>query len=218
MPFSEKPSELILGFGLVLLGAFMLFFGWKQDYQLIATLSLIPMLFGMVYCLYGAFLAKALMFPILYLLLLMPPPMGVLDATTMPMRYGVSVATEHLLKFFHYPISREGLLLSIGGREVYLGESCSGFRSLITLASLGLAYIYVSKNSLKNKWLLTVSILPLATLGNLVRATSVVLATHYMGFTKEHQFFHDFSGFLMFAIMLGGLMTVESFLNKPLKR
>jgi len=218
IPVTHKTSEATIGLSLIVLGALMLDFGWKREYQLVSTLSLIPLLFGMIYYLCGSAFVKALTFPILYLLLLVPPPLGVLDSITLPMRFGASIATEHILKLFNYPISREGLLLSIGGQQVYLGEACSGFRSLITLASLGLAYIYISKNSLLNKGLMSAAIAPLALAGNLIRVVSVVLVTYYLGVTKGQAFFHDFSGFVMFAIMIGGLVGVESLLNKKNKR
>ncbi len=55
------------------LGLFMFIFGWKWDYLMITTLSLVPVLYGVVLFLYGGKMAKELSFPILYLLLLVPP-------------------------------------------------------------------------------------------------------------------------------------------------
>ena len=213
-PEPNHKAASLQGLLLLVLGLLMFTFGWKRDYQFIATLSIIPLLFGTVIYLYGTRTAKAVSFPIFYLLLLVPPPVGILDSITLPMRYGVSTTTEHILRAFHYPISREGLLLSIGGQQVYLGEACSGFRSLITLASLGLAYIYISKNNLMTKCVMAASIVPLALIGNLVRVTAVVLVTYYLGETRGQKFFHDSSGLAMFLILILGLIGVEKLLEK----
>ena len=85
--------------------------------------------------------ATNILFPILYLLLLVPPPLGILDQLTLPMRYSSSVASAFILKIFHYPVTREGLLLTIGEHEIFMGAPCSGLRSLITMIALGLVYI-----------------------------------------------------------------------------
>ena len=70
------------GLALLIPGIIMFIFGWRQDYLLISTLSLIPLLYGIIIYLYGILAARALSFPILYLLLLVPPPLGVLDSIT----------------------------------------------------------------------------------------------------------------------------------------
>ena len=190
-------------------GLLTFIFGWRQGYFSLATFSLIPLLYGLTGWLYGGAVVRVLWFPIAYLLLLVPPPMGIIDSVTLPMRHGVSFVTEHLVRLAGYPITRNGLLLSIGGHEVFLGEACSGFRSLITLSSLGLAYIFLSKTGKPRKLLMTASIIPLALLGNLIRVVSVVIVTYYLGESAGQKFFHDASGFVMFVVMLLGLLAIE---------
>lgn len=205
---SATPSLILFVFGIL-----MFIFGWRQDYLFITTLSLIPVLFGAILYLYGKKAGRILLFPIFYLLLMVPPPIGILDKITLPMRYGTSCFTSWILNIFHLPITRDGLLLSIGGHEIYMGPACSGFRSLITLISLGLAYIYVIKGDLKKKSLLFLSIIPLALLGNLIRVISVCLVTYWFGEKIGHTF-HDISGFLIFMVLIFGLMGLENFLEK----
>lgn len=191
-------------------------FGWRQEYLFIMTLSLIPLLFGITIYLYGPAVGKALAFPILYLLLLVPPPLGVLDSITIPMRYGVSVATQYILHIFNYPITRDGLLLSLGGHEVFMGAPCSGFRSLVTMISLGLAYAYVIKGAVRTKAVLITSIVPLALIGNLLRVVGICLVTFYFGETIGQKF-HDMSGFVIFIVLITGLIGIEALMEKPRK-
>lgn len=204
-PASQVLFPVIFVFGLI-----MFIFGWRQDYLSISTFSLLPVLLGLIGCLYGTRIVRILWFPIAYLLLLVPPPMGILDSLTLPMRYGVSIVTERLVGLFGYPITRDGLLLQIGGHDVFLGEACSGFRSLITLSSLGLAYIFISKSSQSRKLGMAAAIIPLALLGNLLRVIGVVIVTYYWGETLGQKFFHDASGFVMFVVMLTGLLAIEN--------
>ena len=212
---STAPKEKsLLGFSLLLLGLFLFIIGWRYDYLFLSTLSLIPNLFGITIYLYGTGMAKELIFPILYLLLMVPPPLGVLDAVTLPMRYGVSAVAYLVLRSFYFPIVKEGLLFSIEGQQLFMGPACSGFRSLITMMSLGLVYIYCSRSRLNKKLILTTSIIPLALLGNLIRIILMCIITYYLGEKIAQGFFHYFSGLVIFLIMLLGMMIVETSLNK----
>jgi len=204
---------LWMGLTLFLTGLFMFIFGWRQDYLFISTLSFIPTLFGLTIYLYGPAIAKALSFPILYLLLMAPPPLGILDNITLPMRYWISVFTAHILKMCHYPITQSGLMLSLGGHEIYMGAPCSGFRSLITMISLGLAYVYVIKGKAAKKVILLGAIVPLALMGNLLRVIGMCLITFHFGENIGHKF-HDISGFVIFVVLIFGLMGLDSILSR----
>ena len=161
--------------------------------------------------------ALPISFPILYLLLLIPPPFAILDSITLPMRHGISVATEAILRLLGYPISREGLLLTIGYNDIFMGQPCSGFRSLITMFSLVLVYVYISKGTMTKKLILTSFIVPMALFGNLVRVITLCLITFYFGEEAGQGFFHNFSGIVIFIITLLGLMGVENILDRKLK-
>jgi len=211
---NSKNSYHFFSISIFLLGLLMFIFGWRKDYLFITTLSIVPVLYGLIIYLYGTKMAKTLSFPILYLLLLVPPPFGVLDSVTLPMRRGTSVVTEAILRFFNYPITREGLLLTIGYNDIFMGQPCSGFRSLITMFSLVLVYVYVSEGNLVKKLIPTFFIIPLALLGNLVRVIALCLITFYFGEAAGQGFFHNFSGIVIFTITILGIIGVESILNK----
>lgn len=211
--FSKNTCGNISGLSILLFGFFLFLLGWRWDFTFIVTLSIIPILYGLVSYLYGSAITKQLLFPILYLLLLVPIPVGVIDNITLPMRYGNSVATEVVLKLFHYPVGRKGLLLYIGDSVLFMGEPCSGFRSLITLFSLGLVYVYTARGSMLTKGILVFSIIPIALTGNFIRVLAICLITYYFGTEAGQGFFHKFSGILVFVITALGLAVFESVLN-----
>jgi len=207
------------GFLLIIVSLFFFTFGWRWSYVLIQTMSVIPLLFGMASFFYGPKIIRPLLFPILYLFLLVPPPIGVLDNITLPMRYFASSSAETILNIFHYPISREGLLLKLGGHEIFMGAPCSGFRSLITMLSLGLIYIYFYKGRPMKNLVLLLAIVPLAIVGNIIRVLTICLITFYFGEKAGQGFFHEFSGVIVFLIMLAGLMGLEKILrDRELKK
>ena len=211
---NAKPGNNYSGLVSLSMGILIFLFGSRFDYSLLITISLLPVLVGLIYFLYGIDTLKLLSFPIAYLLLLVPPPMSVIDSITLPMRYGISNLTEKILSLLNYPITREGLLLNIGYNDIFMGQPCSGFRSLITLFSLGLIYVYISKTRLINKVILILFVIPLALLGNLVRVITLCLITFYFGEEAGQGFFHNFSGIVMFIITILGLLGIETILNK----
>jgi exosortase len=215
---AKSPAAFYLpGFLLMLFSAFIFNFGWRWDYMLIQTISLIPMLIGLLTFLYGPAIFRPLLFPIFYLLLLVPPPLGILDAITLPMRHFASVAAEIVLRTLQYPVTREGLLLHLGGHEIFLGAPCSGFRSLITMLSLGLIYVYFNKGNFKKNLVLILAIVPLAIFGNVVRVLIITFLTYYFGSEVGQGFLHEFSGMVVFVIMLLGLMLLERIMRGPKK-
>ncbi len=203
-----------VGLFMLVFGASMFIFGWRQDYIFFTSLSLLLVIYGLTICLYGLKTTKVLFFPILYLILLVPIPIGIIDSITLPMRYGVSVVTEIILKLLLYPITREGLLLSIGNNELFIGQPCSGFRSLITMFSAGLIYVFISKTGFPQKSMLVASIIPLALLGNLFRIIILCLITYHFGEAAGQGFFHNFSGIMMIVLITVGLIGLEYCLEK----
>lgn len=211
---ASKPVGTDLLFPAVLLAGILLFIlGWRNDYLSLTAGSMIPVLIGLIGFLYGPKAVRTLAFPIAYLALMIPPPLGILDAITLPMRYGISAVAGGILKSFHYPVMRQGLLLYIGNQEIFMGAPCSGFRSLITMISLGLAYIHILKETRMNKFIILLSVVPLALFGNLLRVLSLCLVTYYFGQEAGQGFFHDFSGIIVFVIMILGLLGIEAYLK-----
>jgi len=209
-----EPGKNYYGLVSLSVGILIFLFASRFDYSFLITISLLPVLVGLVYSLYGIDTLKLLSFPIAYLLLLVPPPMSIIDSITLPMRYGISNLTEKILGLLNYPITREGLLLNIGYNEIFMGQPCSGFRSLITLFSLGLIYVYISKTRFINKVILIFFVIPLALLGNLIRVITLCLITFYFGEEAGQGFFHNFSGIVMFIITILGLIGIETILDK----
>jgi len=208
------PGREYLYTGLFLFGIACFIFSMRWDYLVIATFSLVPAIYGLVGMLYGKNVLSLVRFPVLYLLLLVPPPLGIVDNLTLPMRRMISAAVGLFLKLMNYPVSREGLLLSIGKHDVFVGQPCSGFRSLVTVFALAILYIYLSKGKWAKKAILLASVVPLAFFGNFIRITILCLVTYHLGEEAAQGFFHNFSGMVIFIIIILGLLGLETFLDK----
>jgi exosortase len=216
--FSPTPLSTACGLCLIILASFMFVLGWREGFLFVSTLSFIFFLLGLSLFLMGTLATRKILFPILYLFLLVPVPLGILDQVTLPLRYGTSVAVEWCLHYLEYPVHRDGLLLSMGTTEIYVGQPCSGFRSIVTLFSLGLIYIYFSKIKFSHKLFLTASIIPFALIGNCIRVMAVCLITYYWGKNAGEGFLHTFSGLVVFLIVILGMFILENGLMEFTKK
>jgi len=203
----KKFERLYLG--IFVFGSLMYLFGWRQDYMVISTFAMIPFLYGFTGFVYGRKVLRLVLFPILYLLLLVPPPFALLDRLTLPLRYISAFGVEGIFKVFMFPIQREGLMYVIGGHQMMIDEACSGFHSLITMFSLGLVYVYVTEGAPAKKVTLVSSIIPLAIIGNIVRIITISLIALTLGQGVAMGFMHYFSGVVIFLFIVLGFIGVE---------
>ena len=200
---------------LFLIGVWFFITGWRWNYLALQTLSLPIVLLSLFVLFYGTKILKTVIVPIAYLALLIPLPLGILDQITLPLRYVSSIVATKILSVVGYPVLRKGLLIHLDDHEIFLGEPCSGFRSLITFLSLGLVYLYFNKASLKKNVLLFLTIIPLSFLGNVIRILLLCLITYYLGEEVAQGFFHDFSGIVIFMFVTSSLLLLEK--RIPLK-
>lgn len=210
----QKPIDRIFGFILLSIGIFFFLFGSKNEYLLISTLSIIFVAFGLIFFNYGAKVARLFVFPIFYLLLLVPPPIGLIDNITLPLRHIITFISEFILKSFHFPIYREGLILFIGNQQIYIDAPCSGIRSLITILSLSILYVNIKNFSFKNKIILITISIVLAWLGNILRVLTICLLTYYLGEEIAQGFLHKFSSILIFTFTFLGILYFDSILKE----
>ena len=209
--FAETKKRFGLGsLSIFVFGALMYVFGKQQDYMVISAFALIPFLYGFIGFIYGRKVQKLLIFPILYLLLLVPPPFALLDRITLPLQYISAFGVEALFRLLGFSIEREGLMYIIEGRQMMVDSACSGFRSLITMLSLGLVYVYVIKSAAIKKTVLLVSILPLAIMGNILRIMIISLVTVYFGGEAAKGFIHPLSGMVVFVFIALGFAGIEA--------
>ena len=153
--------------------------------------------------------AKVL-FPLAYLVFLIPPPSIVIDSITFPLKKIASIGSYWVLVFFKLPVELYGVILKVGDHELFIADACSGFRSIVTLLALGAVYVYFQSTSAFKKWMIFLSVVPIAIVANISRICLTGLISYKLGPELAEGFFHEFSGGVMFFITVLGLMGVTS--------
>lgn len=211
------PNDGILhpaSLGLFVIGLLLYAFGSATRVMLIESFSAVPVFLGCSGFLFGRGALKALLFPAAFLLFLVPPPAFLIDMITSPLKVGVAAAAEKTLALAGYHISRAGVTLSIGDYSIVVGDACSGVRSMISLMAVGVLYAHLQPGGVGRKLLLSAAIIPIAICANIIRLIVLALVTFHFGEAAGQGFFHDFSGFVLFIIALGGLIGFDLLLDR----
>ena len=196
----------MFGFGLLL---YVL--GRSQDIILFELGSLLFILPALLLVMRGSAALKACWFPIFFLFFMIPLPGPVVDALTLPMKTGVSWATEHILHAVGYPISRSGVILYLGQYQLLVANACAGLHTLFSLEALGLLYLHLTKHeSVGRNVSLAVLIIPISFTANVIRVVTLSLVTYHLGDEAGQGFLHGFAGMVLFISALLLIIAIDS--------
>jgi exosortase B len=210
---AERTSP-ISGGVLLVFGLLLYILGRSQDIFIFEVGSQIHVLAGLLLATKGGRAVKALWFPLLFIIFLIPLPGFFVDVLTGPLKQYVSVLAEQMLYTAGYPIARNGVVLTIGSYQLLVADACSGLHSMYSLSAMGLLYMYLMKHTswLRNG-LLLISIWPIAFAANVIRVMVLVLITYHLGDEAGQGFLHGFAGIALFVISLLFLFALDAVLG-----
>jgi exosortase len=118
----------------------------------------------------------------------------------------------------------DGNIIRMTKSFIIVGAPCSGLRSLIALLTLGLIFAHTINTSFFKKGLFFLSAMPIAIASNILRITTLAIVNDLYGQKVASGFFHDFSGFLVFAFafiglfIVGRILEAEKLSSSPVER
>ena len=211
--FQRVPAPAIGG-GMLAAGLVIYVLGRSQSVQILEVGSLLIVLSGLLVAFYGLRTWSRMWFAFFFMFFMIPLPPSVVDMLTLPMKVGVSYATEHVLYWLGYPISRSGVILIIGPYQLLVADACAGLNSLFTLEALGLLYMNLVRHpSLLRNVALAMLIIPISFAANTIRIVFLSLITYYLGDAAGQGFLHGFSGLVLFLSALMLIISVDGMLN-----
>ena len=168
-----------------------------------------------LYGLIGGAAMKKLIFPLLYLAFIIPPPETLVAAVTNPLKTMISEYSVRLLYLFGYPIGGQGVTIQIGQYQLLVAQACSGLNSIVSLSAITSFYVYLQRGVRPAYSLfLLAMILPVAIFANFIRVLILILLTYYAGEAVAQGFLHNFAGLTMFVTALLTIFAIDSFASK----
>jgi exosortase len=174
---------------------------------LIAIAGLVVLFFGWNYL-------RAVLFPWLFLFLMIPIPSIIFNQITFPLQLLASRAAAFVLPLLGVPVLREGNVIQLPVMTLEVAEACSGIRSLMSLATLSIIYGYLLETRISTRVILAIAAMPIAVIANGFRIIGTGLLVQYWDPEKAEGFFHAFSGWLIFVVSLILLFLLHKGLQK----
>jgi len=174
----------------------------------VSGFSMVFYVIGTLLFLFGWRWVRHVLFPLCFLFLLCPVPDRFVDLIAIPVK---SVSTDlalAVMRLLHIPYYREGFVIQFAASQFVVGTPCNGLRSLLSLAAIGLLFVYLLRP--RKRWLtaLYLCLIPaLAVLLNGCRiAVLFVIADRYgeEAAAPDH-YLHETSGL---AVFLAGLLCL----------
>jgi exosortase len=152
----------------------------RNDYFSVMMSGAFLWVLGSFVSVFGFSCLKMAVFPMLFLLFIIPMPHLLLDPFVRFLQIGAAEFTHGIFKVMGVSFYREGMLFSVPGLTIEVAEECSGIRSSIALF---ITSIVAGKIFLERGWTrlaLVLSIFPITMFKNAVRIVMLTLLGAYV--------------------------------------
>lgn len=151
---------------------------------------------------YGITCSRAVLFPLFFLVFLIPAPGILLDKIIIILLWGSDQVTAFLFSLTGVPFIHENYIYRLPRLSIYIAPECSGIRSSTALLLTAVLADYLILTRVWTRTLLLLAVLPLAVFKNGLRIVTLSLLTIYVdpGFMSGD--LHSRGGFVFFGITL----------------
>jgi exosortase A len=195
---SLKPAATFWALPPLVLIAFLWLLGNLTNTAVVQQFCLVAMVVGLVWGLLGSSAARALLFPLGFLLFALP-----LGDRIVPVLqdFTASFAVK-LLQFSGVPVLLEGHVISIPGSRWQVAEACGGINYLVSSLAVGYVFAGTAYKSWTHRlsFFAASALLPLVANGFRVYTTIVIASFGYTGIAAGLE--HNLYGWLVFALTM----------------
>jgi exosortase len=209
-----QPS--LFGLVVVLGSLFLLVAGLLGAELFLSRVSIVFTIIGAILFLFGWPMLRILLFPVAFMLLMIPLPAIIFNKIAFPLQLLASHVGESTVRSLDIPILREGNVLILANAKLEVAEACSGIRSLVSLFTLGIVFGYFVDRRIWVRSFIALSAIPVAILANGLRVASAGVAAHNYGTAGVEGLFHEFSGWVVFVIAFLMMFALQRLLQRLL--
>ena len=201
------------GLGVVIFALVLHWLGAKMQQTHFSLASLVLLIWGIPFYLFGWGLAKKLVFPCSYLIFCIP--LNFMDVMAFPLRILSTKIATGMLQGIGIDAVRSGTAILIPSMPTGMdvADPCSGLRSLLAMTALTAVYAYFTQKTVLKKWILFMSSIPLAVIGNIARIVTIAVVSEAIGGKLALGLYHDYSGYILFTASITVMVAIGSVLN-----
>ena len=189
-------------------------YGEGDPYLMLTVLAVILVWIAMFILCFGVRSFRAALFPFLCLLLMIPVPVLVMDKFTAGLQHASAATSYEILRLIRVPVLAQGMTLSLPGLEIEVAPECSGVRSCLALALVGLLAARVFLRCGWNRVALVVATIPIAILKNAIRISVIAWLGAYVNRAFLFGRLHRNSGLVFNPLAVALLVALLIVLQK----
>jgi exosortase len=186
----------------------------KAEMVTVQLASIVFFLWGIVLYLFGYNGFRAVAFPLLYLLFMIPVPAQIYSMATLPLQLFVTRISEIAGSLLQIPIYVEGNLIHLPGRTLKVVEACSGLRSMVSLLALSAVFGYFALRANWKRAILFFAGIPIAIIINVVRVLAIAIFLHFFHIDITSGPLHTGAGIAVFGVSVGLLIITAHLLSR----
>jgi exosortase len=184
--FKRVQYDIVPGLAVIVAGIALMLFGRpttsvlvKGDQLALSILPLLIILWGGFLLFYGLHAFKAALFPLFFLIFVMPIPSPLMDRTIYFLQHASAEVSYVLLKLTGTPIYKENVTFVLPNLSVIIAPQCSGIRSGISMLILTVLAGYILLDTWPRRIALILAAIPILIFKNALRiGTLSFLAVH----------------------------------------
>jgi exosortase len=181
-----------------------------QSYFVVA-LGLVALLIGILFYLEGWPRLKYWLFPLLFLVFMVPLPF--IDQASPWLESFTAQSAAALARLVGISAIQQGGEITLPNTAITVGAPCSGLRSLVTMVTVGVAWIYVIEGRAAAKALMLLAIVPLVAVSNVLRIAVLLVVAEVFSEDVALSYYHDWSSPVLFLIALAMLLILGKVLG-----
>jgi exosortase len=205
----RKPSNIGLAILALGLAVHLLAFPWQA--HLVSALALVVVLAGLLLYFYGLETVRQMLFPLGFLLLMIPLPF--VERLAPALEAFVSRYATLMVQALGTPADSLGSQVRLAGGSFIIGAPCSGLRSIVSLFTLAVVFAYVVSGRLMVKIVLVAAAPFMAMIANLVRVASLLQVAHLFGPEVGMKYYHTLASPLLFLVAFTLLIVLGRILG-----
>ena len=204
-----KINPSLVGLAAILASLGLLIMGVLGAELFLTRVSIIGVLAGGVLFVLGWSHFQVLLFPLAFLILMVPIPAIIFNQIAFPLQLLASQVGTTGLQALHIPVLREGNIIVLASTTLEVAEACSGIRSLISLLTLGIVFGYYMDSRVWVRVVMALATVPIAVASNGLRVAGTGIAANSYGPQAAEGFMHTFSGWIVFVVAFVMLFIVH---------
>lgn len=204
--YLQKREPSIIGAFFLVPGALLYGLSFLWEIRVLGVLSLIIVLTGLVFSFFGTRTARAMLFPLVFLVFMIPLPF--ISNVAYRLQEISIYSSSRLLDALGLPVASAGSEIYLENTPFIIGLPCSGINTFVALLALAAVYAYILTGSIYRRLSLFILAFPMAIVANILRITTIIMVAYYFSIETATGWYHNLSSPLFFAVAFLVLVLV----------